>query len=117
MAQITISARHGHVSEESQKKITEKLEKLPRIYDRITTIELTIDMEHSDMLRVDLKVTAKQKPDFLASGTSGNLLGSIEQAVEKLEQQLRKHKGKDQNRHRGAGHRKEELAGENQAED
>jgi len=117
LVQINISARHGHVSEETQNKIREKLEKLPRIFDRITAIELTLDLEHSEMLRVDLKVSAKHKPDFLASSMSDNLLGSIEQAVEKVEQQLRKHKGKVQDRHRSAGHRNEELAGEYKEED
>ena len=117
MVQINISTRHGHISDETEERITEKLEKLPRIYDRITAIELIIDLEHSEMLRVDLKASAKHKPDFLASSTSGNLLGSIDQVIEKLEQQLRKYKGKVQDRHRGVGRRKEEIAGENQAED
>jgi putative sigma-54 modulation protein len=110
LAQIKFSARHGHLGEETQERIREKLEKLPRIYDRITAIELTVDLERSEMLRGDLKVSAKHKPDFLASGTSADLMGLIDQVVEKMEQQLRKHKGKIQDRHRGVGRRKEELA-------
>jgi putative sigma-54 modulation protein len=117
LVQINISARHGHLSKETHQRITEKLEKLPRIYDLITVIELTVDLEHSETLQVDLKVSAKHKSDFLASGTSDNLLGLIDQAVEKIGQQLRKHKGKVQDRHRGVGHRKEEPAGEYQEED
>ena len=39
MVQINISTRHGHISDETQEKINEKLEKLPRIYDRISAIE------------------------------------------------------------------------------
>jgi putative sigma-54 modulation protein len=117
LVQINISARHGHVSDETQEKINEKLEKLPRIYDRISAIELTLNLEHSEMVQVDLKVTAKHKPDFLASSMSDNLMGSIEQVVEKVEQQLRKHKGKVQDRHRSAGHRQQELAGDFQEED
>jgi putative sigma-54 modulation protein len=117
LVQINISTRHGHVSDETQEKITEKLEKLPRVFDRITAIELTLDLEHNDMLQVDLKVSAKHKPDFLASSMSDNLLGSIEQVVEKVEQQLRKYKGKVQDRHRGAGHRQQELAGDVQEDE
>jgi putative sigma-54 modulation protein len=117
LVQINISTRHGHVSDETQEKITEKLEKLPRVFDVITAIELTLDLEHSEMLRVDLKVSAKHKPDFLASSMSDNLLGSIEQVVEKIEQQLRKFKGKVQDRHRSAGHRQQEPAGDIQEED
>ena len=117
MVQINISTRHGHVSEETHGKITEKLDKLPRLYDRISAIELTIDLEHSEMLQVDLKVSARHKPDLLASSVSANLLGSIDQVVEKMEQQLRKHKGKDQDRHRSAGHWQQEPAGEQRAEE
>jgi putative sigma-54 modulation protein len=117
LVQINISARHGHLSKETHQRITEKLENLPRIFDRITAIELIADLEHSETLRVDLKVSARHKPDFLASGTSDNLLGLIDQTVEKIEQQLRKHKGKVQDRHRSVGRWKEEPAGEYQAEE
>ncbi len=116
--EINISMRHGHISETTQDKITEKLKKLPRVFDRITAIELKIDMEHREMPRVDLKVSAKHKPDFLASSMSDNLLGSIDNVVEKMEHQLRKHKGKVQNRHRqGNGRGKQELARGFKAED
>jgi putative sigma-54 modulation protein len=103
--QINISTRHGHVSEETQARIAEKLEKLPRLYDRISAIELTINLEHRDAPSVDLKVSAKHKHDFLAVGTADNLLASIDDVVEKMEQQLRKHKQKVQDRHRSAEHK------------
>lgn len=103
--QISISIRHGHVSEETQTKITEKLEKLPRIYDRLSAIEITIDLEHRDNPAVDLKVSAKHKHDFVAASASGNLLASIDDVVAKMEQQLRKYKQKVQDRHRAPGHR------------
>ena len=103
--QISISTRHGHVSEETQAKITEKLEKLPRLYDRLSAIELTIDLEHRDTPTVDLKVSAKHKHDFVAASTLANLLASIDEVVEKMEHQLRKYKQKVQDRHRGPGHR------------
>jgi putative sigma-54 modulation protein len=116
LVQIKIFTRHGHISEETNSRITEKLEKLPRIYDRITAIELTVDLDRSDMVQVDLKVSAKHKPDFLAFSASGNLFGSIDQVLEKMEQQLRKHKGKVEDRHRSPGHRTGEPAGEYRAE-
>ncbi len=102
--QISISTRHGHVSDETQATIKEKLEKLPRLYDRISAIELTVDVERREAPSVDLRVTAKHK-DFVATGQSDNLLSTVESVVEKMEQQLRKHKDKVQERHRGPGHR------------
>jgi putative sigma-54 modulation protein len=53
---------------------------------------------------VDLKVSAK-KHDFVAVAQAENLLAAVDATVEKMEQQLRKHKEKAQDRHRGAGYR------------
>jgi putative sigma-54 modulation protein len=117
LVQINISTRHGHVGEDTHGKIKEKLDKLPRLYDRISAIELIINLENNEKLQIDLKVSAKHKPDLLASSTSDNLLGSVDHVVEKMEQQLRKHKGKDQDRHRGGSHRQPELAEDNQAQE
>jgi putative sigma-54 modulation protein len=102
--QLNISIRHGHVSDATQAVLQEKLEKLTRLYDRISAIELTVDMEHRDQPAVDLRVSAK-KHDFVAVSQAENLLVAVDAVVDKMEQQLRKHKEKAQDRHRGAGHR------------
>ena len=102
--QMNISIRHGHVSDATQAVIQEKLDKLTRLYDRISSVEVTIDLEHRDLPAVDLKVSAK-KHEFVAVGQAENLLAAVDVAVDKMEQQLRKHKEKAQDRHRGAGHR------------
>ena len=104
--QMNISIRHGHVSEATQAMVREKLEKLPRLYDRISAIELIVNMEHRDAPMVDLKVSAK-KHEFVATGQAENLLNAVDTAVDHMEQHLRKHKEKVQDRHRSAGHREE----------
>ena len=108
--QINISTRHGHVNDATQDAIREKLDKLTRLYDRISAIELTVNMEHRDAPMVDLKVSAK-KHDFVATGQAENLLAAVDLAVDHMEQQLRKHKEKVQDRHRSAGHRDESNQG------
>jgi len=107
--QIKISARHGHLSEETQTKIKEKLEKLPRFFERLTAIDVTVDLEHRDAPNVDLRVSAEHKHDFVAECRSLELMASIDDVVEKMEQQLRKYKQKVQDRHRGPGHRQIET--------
>ena len=102
--QIKFSARHGQVSEETRDWITEKIEKLPRLYDRIMSIEVVVDLEHRETPSVELKVSAKQN-DFVATNQAEGLLASVDGAVEKMEQQLRKHKEKVKDRHRGVGNR------------
>jgi putative sigma-54 modulation protein len=98
--QIQISTRHGQLSEASQKKISAKAEKLLRIFDRLTAIEVIVDLTDETTPRVDLKVSAEHKHDFVAHDQSDNLMGSVDEAVHKVEQQLRKYKEKVQDRHR-----------------
>jgi putative sigma-54 modulation protein len=109
--QINISTRHGHVSEKTQTAIREKFERLTRLYDRISAIELTINLEHPDAPAVDLKVSAK-KHDFVAAGHADNLSAAVDVVLDKMEQQLRKHKEKVQDRHRGTGHYEAETPDE-----
>ena len=101
--QTNISIRHGHVSDVTQAAIREKLEKLTRLYDRISAIEVIVDLEHRDKPAVDLKVSVK-KHDFVAVAQAENLLAAVDAASDKMEQQLRKHKERVQDRHRGVGH-------------
>jgi putative sigma-54 modulation protein len=103
--QIKISARHGHLSDETQAKITEKIEKLPRFYDRLSSIDVTVDLEHRETPGVDLRVSADHKHDFVAVCRSMELMAAVDDVVEKMEQQLRKYKNKVQDRHRGPSHR------------
>ena len=107
--QIKISARHGHLSDETQAKIKEKLEKLSRFFERLTAIDVTVDLEHRDSPDVDLRVSAEHKHDFVAVCRSMELMASIDDVVEKMEQQLRKYKQRVQDRHRGPGHRQLET--------
>jgi putative sigma-54 modulation protein len=88
--------------------IRERLEKLTRLYDRISAIETIIDLEHRDKPTVDLKISAK-KHDFVAVAQAENLPAALDAVVDKMEQQLRKHKEKVQDRHRLAGHQDEEI--------
>ena len=102
---IGISTRHGSLSDETQAKIRAKLEKLPRLFERLTAIEVTVDLEHRDTPHLDLRVSAEHKHDFVASNRSNDLMGSLDQVMHKLEQQLRKYKKKILDRHRSPADR------------
>ena len=99
--QIDISTRHGHLSDASRQKIEEKIGKLTRIFDRLTSIHLTIDLEHEETPSVDLQVAAEHKHDFVATDRGVELMGSVDTVVHRMEAQLRKYKEKLQQRHRG----------------
>ena len=118
--QLSITTRHGHLSESTQAKLRTKAEKLHRIFDRLSAIELIVDLGDDQETRVDIKVSAEHKHDFVAHGTADNLLGAVDQAVHKTEQQLRKYKERVQERHRSQRQKHdgtvaaEEAAAENQ---
>lgn len=109
--QIKISTRHGHVSEQTRARITSKVERLIRFFERLTAIEVTIDLERRDNPSVDLRVSAEHKHDFVATNRSDDLMASIDKVVDKMEQQLRRYKQRVQDRHRGPGHRQQDVAG------
>jgi putative sigma-54 modulation protein len=115
--QIEISTRHGHLSEASQERIKAKAEKLLKIFDRLTSIEVIIDLNDSPNCRVDFKVSAEHKHDFVAHDESDSLMGSVDAVLHRLEQQLRKYKEKVQERHRNSDPRRHEtLSPEQEAE-
>jgi putative sigma-54 modulation protein len=101
--QIRISTRHGHLSEATQAKISAKLERLPRLFDRLTAIELTVDLEHRETPAVDLRVSAEHKHDFVATEQADDLMASVDGCLHKVEQQLRKYKQRIQDHHKRAG--------------
>ncbi|OUT70942.1 MAG: ribosomal subunit interface protein [Planctomycetaceae bacterium TMED10] len=98
--QVDISTRHGHLSEASRQKIEAKMMKITRIFDRLTSIHLTIDLEHEQMPSVDLKVSAEHKHDFVSTDRGADLMGLIDVVIHKMESQLRKYKEKIRQRHR-----------------
>jgi putative sigma-54 modulation protein len=107
--QIKISARHGDLSDTTQSKIREKAEKLTRFFERIMAIEVTVDLERRDAPVVDVRVSAERKSEFVAREQAEELMVAMDAVLHKLEQQIRKHKEKLQDRHRGPGHRQQEV--------
>jgi putative sigma-54 modulation protein len=97
--QIKISARHGHLSDESQQFIQEKAEKLLRFFDRLTLIEVTVDMQDGQKV-VEFVVQAEHKHDITAQAVAADLMAAVELAEAKLETRLRKYKEKIQDHRR-----------------
>lgn len=104
--QIKVSTRHGHLSEATQEKLKAKAEKVVRLFERLQAIELTVDLERVEEPSVELLVSAEHKHDFVATESGADLLGCVDGAVHKIEQQLRKYKEKVQD-HRGPGLRQQ----------
>jgi putative sigma-54 modulation protein len=119
--QVKIAVRHGHLSEEAQSIIREKAEKLLHYFERLTMIEVTVDLKKSeeDKCRVELVVQAEHKHDFVAQESHHDMMAAVELTLGKLEAQLRRYKEKIQDHRRRLGRGPgpgEELPGEPEEE-
>ncbi|MBX3431768.1 MAG: ribosome-associated translation inhibitor RaiA [Pirellulales bacterium] len=106
--QISISTRHGSLSEASREKLAAKAEKLTRFFDRVTAIEMTVDLKDQQKPKVDLLVSVEHLQDLVAHEQAESLLSAVESAVQKIEQQLRKHKERIHERSRDPDARRHE---------
>jgi len=97
--QIKISARHGHLSESSQQFIRDKAEKLLHYFERITLIEVTVDIQ-KELKRVEFVVQAEHKHDIVAHELHADLHTAVDLALTKLEGQIRRYKEKIQDHRR-----------------
>jgi putative sigma-54 modulation protein len=114
--QINISARHGHLSAETQDKIRDKLNKLRRLYDRVSAIDATVDLEHQESPRVELRLSVERNDNFVATEDSTGVMAALDGAIHKIEQQLRKHKDRRRDR-RSQGLGRVEVPGEQEADE
>jgi putative sigma-54 modulation protein len=93
------------LNEETQGLIREKAEKLLHYFDRLTMIEVTVDLKKEHKW-VELLVQAEHKHDFVAHESHQDVLAAVDLVVDKLEAQLRRYKEKIQD------HRRRPSAGE-----
>ena len=91
---ISVSAKHGQLSDTVHETIEQKVQRLPRFFDRTTGVSVIVDLEHDDHPKVEAIVSADQVDDFFAADTGPNVMVAFDSVLQKLERQLRKHKEK-----------------------
>jgi putative sigma-54 modulation protein len=101
--QVTVSARHGHLTEDHQIQIREKAGKLLTFFDRITMIEITVDLAQEPRW-CEIRVDAEHKHDFVAHATHDELLPAVIIAVDKMKQQIKHYKERTQDHRRDPSH-------------
>ena len=86
--QIKVSARHGHLTDDHQREIREKAEKLLHYFDRITLIEVTVDLGDKLRKKVEFLVDAEHKHDFVARDEHEELSAALDLAVDRIKHQI-----------------------------
>ena len=99
---IAVKARHMHVTEAIRQYIETKVSKLNRFYDNIQTIEIILDVE-ADKPSVEIVVSAKRKNVFVATHRDDDMYACVDRCLQKISEQLRRHKDRVRDR-RGPTH-------------
>ncbi len=105
--QVKVSARHGQLSDEHQAEIAEKAEKLLTYFERISMIEVTVDLSehaHPHQKKVEVLVNAEHKHDFVGHHADPDLMTAVNAAIEKVKQQVKHYKEKVQDHRRNPSH-------------
>lgn len=97
--QVKVSARHGHLDEDMQRQCTEKAEKLLHYFDRVSLIEVTLDLRGEDK-KAEILLNAEHKHDFVAHAEAPDLMVAVNMAVERMKSQIKHYKEKLQDHRR-----------------
>jgi len=98
--QIKISVRHGHLSENHQQQIRAKAEKLLHYFNRLTIIEVTVDVKDDLRKEVEFHARAEHKHEFVAREGNEELMAAVDLALDKIVQQIHRYKEKLQDHRR-----------------
>ena len=90
--QIVVSTRHGELNRGIQEQIRVKLQKLLRLCERITEIDVIVDLGNHETVCVETQVFLEQAADVVVAVDGKNVMTAVDQAQHKLAQQLRKQK-------------------------
>ncbi len=99
--QIEITCRHGSISPDFHDYISRKTEKLLNHFERVTSIQVTLDYE-GGRVKTEILVNSEHKHDFVTSQTTpeSDAGACFDQALAKMDQQIRKYKDKIQDHRR-----------------
>ncbi len=89
-----VTGRHIEITPPIREYAETKLTKLPRYFDRVSSIEVVADKTDPKHFALEVIVHAEHAPPFIGKTTGDDLYACIDSAYDKLERQLTDHKSK-----------------------
>lgn len=90
---IRITGRTEGVTAGMKAKAAAKVEKLSRYYERITWVDVVLDVEH-ERHTVEMSAGLNRGQTIVGKAVSSDMYAAIDTAIDKISRQLRKHKEK-----------------------
>jgi putative sigma-54 modulation protein len=97
--QVSVTCRHGSITDEVRDYITRKSEKLLTFFERVFAISVTVDVG-KDRVSVELLVDTEHRHNFVARDEGDEVPGTFDRVLHKMEQQIKKYKEKIQDHRR-----------------
>lgn len=85
---ITITGRHQHLDEKVREYIHEKVQRILRLHDRLSSAHVIVDLEHGRQI-VELTVNGTRGTVFTTRVEGTDIRGVVDAAEHKLEHQIR----------------------------
>ncbi|MBE7445498.1 MAG: ribosome-associated translation inhibitor RaiA [Planctomycetia bacterium] len=98
MENITIVARHLNITEAIKNYAIQKAEKVKKFFEWILQIQITLDIGGDNSHIAEMIVSVSRGPTMVAAASSSDMYRAIDLVVDKIEAQLKKHKGKIRSR-------------------
>ncbi len=98
--QIVVTGRHMSVTEAMKQHAEEKAQRLVRFYGRVQEIRAVLDLDGGQPT-AEFIVAVEHAEDFVAREQNDDMYAAIDTASDKLERQLRKHKERIDQKHKG----------------
>jgi putative sigma-54 modulation protein len=104
--QVTVSARHGHLDDQTQAALADKAEGLLKFFERLVSVAVVVDLhqDHAHNVKVEITAVAGQKHEFVATEAAGDVAAAFNLASDKIKQQIKHYKEKLQDHRRDPSH-------------
>ena len=105
--QINITGHHVDITPALRAYVEEKLERLERHCDNITNAHVILEIE-KDRQKAEATINVSRGRVY-ADSENENMYAAIDSLVDKLDRQIKKHKEKLKDHHRGEGLKNQEA--------
>jgi putative sigma-54 modulation protein len=105
--QINITGHHVDITPALRAYVEEKLERLERHFDNITNTHVILEIE-KDRQKAEATINVSRGRVY-ADSENENMYAAIDSLVDKLDRQIKKHKEKLKDHHRGEGLKNQEA--------
>ena len=108
--QLNLTGHHVDITDSLRDYVTSKLEKLERHFDQVTNVHVILGVEKLRQ-KAEAKINIKGN-QLYADSVNEDMYASIDNMVDKLDSQIRKHKEKVTDHHRQNGALKDQPIAE-----